>query len=138
MRVLAGSAATLLVILTACGRPVERADVPGTYRSEYDFATTQLTLSPDGTFSQEVRLKSGEATQQKGVWRYDPPAQRLTLDKCLDVNDGFRRFNKDYRTPMVCNLPVSQTSGRQGGIRLGSEEGNPYWKVALPQALASP
>jgi hypothetical protein len=137
MRVLAGSAATL-VILTACGRPIERAEVPGTYRSEYDFATTELTLSPDGTFFQEVRLKSGETAQQKGVWRYDTAAQRLTLDECLDVNDGFRRLNQKYRTPMVCNLPVGQSSGRQDGIRLGSEEGTPYWKVALPQALASP
>ena len=138
MRILAGSAATLLVILTACGRPIERAEVPGTYRSEYDFATTQLTLSPDGTFSQEVRLKSGDTAQQKGVWRYDTAAQRLTLDKCLDVNDGFRRLNKEYRTPMVCNLPVGQSSARQDGIRLGSEEGNPYWKVGPPQARASP
>jgi hypothetical protein len=137
VRLSVGSTLLILLVLPRCGRTIESAEVPGAYRSECAFAVTELKLLPDGTFTEHIRLTgSGEVTDHTGLWRYDAGAQRLTLDKCLDVNDGFRQLNKEYRTPMVCNLPVVHSWSRNS-IRLGSDEGIPYWKVPSSQPAAS-
>jgi hypothetical protein len=49
--------------------------------SQTKFAKETLTLNPDGTYVQQVILKSdGRVSVARGKWRYDPGTAHATFD----------------------------------------------------------
>src|SRR5229473_7259549 len=53
-------------------QPRQISALYGTYIADYKFAKETLTLNPDGTYVQQVTLKSdGRVSVARGKWNYD-------------------------------------------------------------------
>jgi hypothetical protein len=103
--------------------------VYGTYTADYGLASEKLTLSPDGSFVQEVKLKVESKTwTSRGTWQFDEHDGLVTFPRgFLLVVDGWRRLRPDYGKPSegAVILAVEQ---HLGGVQMGSEKVVAYWK----------
>ena len=121
------------LLLSACVRlNVDLSELYGTYLAEYSFGTEKIMLRENGDYVQEVTIISLNKTiTHSGEWSYDPDTERVNLKRCLSVNDGFGRLRDRYSTPLEggCSLPVERRFFLFGQLRLGPDEGNPYYKL---------
>ena len=112
-------------------QPRQTSALYGTYVADYEFAKETLTLNPDGTYVQQVVLKSdGRVSVARGKWRYDPETAYATFDRnMMLVMDGFQHFRPNYAAPRkegLVSLPVDRLLGH---IRIGAADGAaPYEK----------
>ena len=103
----------------------------GTYIADYKFAKETLTLNPDGTYVQQVTLKTdGRVSVARGKWNYDPATAYATFDHhMMLVMDGFQHFMPNYAVPRkegLVSLPVDRLFGQ---VRIGAADGAaPYEK----------
>jgi len=130
---------SIATILSGChsgislfwSQPKQTAALYGRYIADNKFAKETLTLNPDGTFVQQVRLKSdGRVTVARGKWHYDPATAYATFDQhMMLVTNGFQHFNPDYAAPRkegLVSLPVDRLFGE---IRIGAaDDAAPYEK----------
>lgn len=123
----------LSLLYVSCGPPSE-SELYGTYIADEEFARAKLVLYNDGTFYQEVMLKSNSRTDKvTGTWSYRPykKGDRLSgyihfQENFMFLPNGFGGLNPDYaRKPIRAALPVA----RFLHITIGSDEGVIYKKV---------
>ena len=74
-------------------RPIQGSQIVGAYVADYSFATENLTIRADHSFSQRVTLKSSNETiETSGTWTYVDADHRVTfIDNFLLSRDGFGR-----------------------------------------------
>jgi hypothetical protein len=112
-------------------QPERTAALYGTYVADNKFARETLTLNPDGTYMQQVTLKSSSrVTVARGRWHYDSATAYATFDHhMMLVTNGFQHFNPGYATPRkegLVSLPVDRLLGQ---IRIGAaDDAAPYQK----------
>ena len=112
-------------------QPRQAGALYGTYVAENKFAKETLTLNPDGTYLQQVSLKSdGRTSLACGNWHYDPATAYATFDHhMMLVTDGFQNFLTYYATPRkegLVSLPVDRLLGQ---VRIGAaDDAAPYKK----------
>jgi len=70
-----------VILLAGCELAPSRKDIVGTYSGTLNGATETLVLRPDGTFSQDLTLPSGQKTNAIGFWSLEYKA--VTLDRYL-------------------------------------------------------
>jgi hypothetical protein len=64
------SVISLLGVLSGCGMHISISDLPGTYVADFGFATDTLTIKPNGSYTQTVKIKAGVKTANaNGNWR---------------------------------------------------------------------
>ena len=88
LRVFARAHRPLIVFVTlliALGCAPSQNEVVGSYRGALNGAREILVLRPDGTFSQDLTLPSGQKTNAVGSWRLKYKA--VTLDRYLYFYD---------------------------------------------------
>jgi hypothetical protein len=104
--------------------------MPGAYEARYPEAAEQLTIRPDGSYSQVVKFPSRtNIFQATGKWRFDPRVPEVVFDKeFLVVLNGFGQISKDFpqhRTePTV--IPMEIARSITGRLRLGGDPGTVY------------
>lgn len=139
MQMRAGAASSLLLqgslifflalFMFAC-KPKTQAELYGTYIADYDVAKEKIILNKDGTFIQEVTLKTTSKVDiVKGTWSYNPHTGYVTFhENFMAVLNGFRKLNPayNYSNTSPAFLPADKYAGR---ILLGVAEGILYKKV---------
>ena len=87
------------------GTPSGATELPGTYVADYGFATDTLTLSKDGSFTQEVTVRAtGKKFASRGTWWFDAKPRDVYLQK------GFRAV-VDYAGQLKPNLDQPDNIG---------------------------
>lgn len=108
---------------------VELSELYGTYTAEYKFAREKLTLSKDGTYTQDIFFKeSFKLDTISGKWNYSIQNDSIGFDKnYLNVLEINGKFNTDYKIPKkgLTVLPVGKVFGR---IRISHTEYASYKK----------
>jgi hypothetical protein len=117
---------SLLGFLTRCGKPATKPDLTGVYVADYAAAREKITLLQDGTFTQQVTVKStSQMLTTNGNWTFDPAKQYIYFhDAFLCVLNGFGQPNKQPE-PGTSVLPVVR---RLGNIQIGDEPSVQYKK----------
>jgi len=109
-------ACALLAAIVAGCKPGEVASIYGTYVADYPAAREQLTLRPDGTFTQEVTLRpGGHRVTSAGKWQFDAATGFVILPSgYIEVLDALGRGRPDYAQPLagVVDMPVVACFGR--------------------------
>lgn len=117
------------LLVAGCGGP-QRSELAGVYVATYENGTERVTLDQGGTFVQEVRLQGTDtAVMNTGRWQYS--SDRVDLQHCLAVGDGFGRIRADFATTLgVCSPQVARRWRFAGELRLGGDEDpSPLWKI---------
>ncbi len=76
---------TFVLICTGCERAPSKGKVVGSYYGFLNGADERLVLKPDGTFTQKIRLPSGQQVTSAGTWRLEYKA--VTLDDYVHFYD---------------------------------------------------
>lgn len=106
-----------LASLIACSRSYDREELYGTYIADYQFAKEKLVLNKDGTFTQEIQLKTKpEVNIRKGKWWYSTEGRSIHFDdQFMIVCDGWGRFiakkDRPHFAAVICPV-VGLTSIR--------------------------
>lgn len=132
---LVGAALLALVIFIVVLSPAFRlvksvSDIYGVYFADYSVASEKLVLNQDGTFDQELTLKStGAHDTASGRWQFNPKSSYVTFDSHILVPiDGTKKFNPDYKLPKNGSGASYPVERYFGNIYLGSSEGVLYHK----------
>jgi len=144
LRVIGGAVVAGILVLVAawlvlaalvawCSPHFDRSDLVGVYVAEYPTGTETLTLKPDGTFLQEVVLKEpldSTPITRVGPWTWDESAQRLRLDNCMAVGDGFGNISPTFQTDAGgLDTGAEREWWLFGQLLLGDRDTAPLWKV---------
>ena len=117
-----------VLAVVAC-KLTNQSELYGTYLADYDVAKEKLTLHKDGTFFQEVTLKStSRVDTSEGTWTYDPKTGYVRFkENFMPVLNGFRQLNPDYNKKFSsASLPADKYFGN---ILVGVAEGVLYKKI---------
>lgn len=122
---------SLLLCALVSGCRVDESQLYGVYLAEYESGTEKLTLEGSGRFVQEVLVKGTEKPiMNAGVWRYYPALNRVDLEGCLGVGDGFGNIRPDFAVNRGgCSFPVERRWLFIGRLRLGPDEAAALQKV---------
>jgi len=122
-----------LVLVASWSPHFERSDLVGVYVAKYPSGTETLTLKPDGTFLQEVRLKEprhSTPVTRSGYWTWDESRQYLDLHDGMAVNDGSGEISPTFQTGVGGgSFPLDRKWWFFGQLYLGVRESAPLWKV---------
>jgi len=135
--VLLGGIVLLALVVYLCipYAPRTAAELCGTYVLDCELVEQQLTLFPDGTFTQVVTVKStSEAMSSKGKWRYDTRTKNgatfgdVTFDAFMAVLQWPDELKPDYAHPHpgIAVLPAEYWFGQL--ILGGRVDSWPDWK----------
>ncbi len=118
----------LILSVSSCKDP--KFELPGTYVADYDVAREKLVLNKDGTYIQEVTLKSNfKVDISRGRWSYDKETQYVSFkDNFMYVINGHGKLNPDYAHPKngAASVPCGLYFGR---MRTGSSVRVVYKKI---------
>lgn len=118
-----------IAVLVSC-TPKNDSDLVGTYQSHYGAANESLTLNADGTYKQEVLLKSPQRIDvATGSWKFDSSSGDITFNGRFHlVLNGYQDPQPEYwlRPNGLVIKPSTQFFGR---TRIGSSEGVLYKRV---------
>lgn len=122
--ILVGVLSILASLISGCSNRVQESELYGIYLAEYESGAEKLTLQKDGKYVQEVLLKGTEKpTINSGMWRYDPTRNRVELQDCFGVGDGFGKIRPDFAAKRgVCSFPVERRWLIVGQLLLGPDE----------------
>ena len=129
--ILAGVLSVLGALVSGCSIRAQESELHGAYVAEYENGTEKLALEKSGRYVQEVTLKgSDKPVMNSGTWKYHRASNRVALENCLGVNDGFGKIRPDFATNRGgCSFPVERRWFVIGRLRLGPDEASPLWKV---------
>jgi len=118
-------------LASGCSMRVRESELYGVYVAEYENGREKLTLEKDGRYVQEVTPKgSDKPTINSGPWKYHHLSNRVELEDCFGVNDGFGKIRPDFATNRGgCSFGVERRWLIAGRLRLGPDEASPLWKV---------
>lgn len=124
------SAALCSLVLPACSSIKKEADLYGSYEADYEIAKEKLTLNHNGTFVQDVVLKStNKVDVAKGTWSYDGRRGYVTFNEnFMCVVDGFGRLDPNYARPKAGSVDYPAYA-HLGRVYLGSSEGVLYKRL---------
>jgi hypothetical protein len=115
------------VVFGGCSASVQ--NVYGTYVATYPFGTDTITLNRDGTLDQQVVITGDPPPEiAHGHWSFDPSNGYVTFDVYLQVDNGFGKLNRTWRTPhhgLAASLPIEKILFR---MTMGSGAQYPYVK----------
>lgn len=117
-----------LLSVIAC-KPNDQSELYGTYIADYDVAKEKLTLNQDGTFIQEVTLKTTKRVDiTRGTWTYDSKTGYVRFhDSFMSILNGFGELNPNYNRNLgSSSLPAVK---HFGSIKIEFSEGKYYKKV---------
>lgn len=125
---------SLLVVLTGCGKPISKTDLPGTYVADYEFATETVTIKKDGQFIQSIQVKAdGKIATTNGTWHFNQGDQDIVFsENFMQVMDGFGKMIPNFDHPKrkaISILPVRRSFGK---LQIGVDPAIPYKKQATP------
>ena len=67
-----------LFAIPGCFYAMDNQEVEGSYIAEYEFGTDRLEIKPDGTYTQEIKLKADRTVLRGGGrWKYDEITHRV-------------------------------------------------------------
>ena len=120
----------ILLPVTGCTKPENAEALVGTYVADYKIATEKVILKGDGTFLQNVKIKSnGPTNTASGTWTYDSKRGYITLDGgFMLVVDGLQQFDANYMYPKVSRV-VDVVQKVLGQVTIGSDDRVLYKKV---------
>ena len=132
--VLRTTCALMLTLLQpACSPPQSAADVQGAYVANYAFGTDRIILRADGTFRQEIAVRSQQDTAvATGTWEYELTGHRVALGKvylhgCMTFADGFGRMRPNYRELVpFCAYPLERENFVGPRMQLFADEEHAY------------
>jgi hypothetical protein len=94
----------LIGVLSGCGKPITKSDMPGTYIADFGFATDTLMVKPDRHFVQTIKVKAdGKVATANGTWWFDQEDGTIHFSEFMVVIDGFSQ--------MVTNFDASTNRG---------------------------
>lgn len=118
----------VLVSLVSCKAP-SRSELCGRYLAEYKFATEEVIVNCDGSFEQNITLKTtGAKNVGRGSWSYDASDAYILFDGTFfTAQDGFGKFDPQYANQKqgISSFPVGRPFGT---IQFGAAEGIIYRK----------
>lgn len=119
------------ILVSGCSMRVQESEVYGVYLAEYENGRQKLTLENGGKYVQEITPKGTDRpTSNSGPWKYDHSSNRVELQDCLGVGDGFGKIRPDFATNRGgCSFPVERRWLITGRLRLGPDEASPLWKI---------
>lgn len=120
-----------VVLISGCLLHPDTEEIPGTYVAEYEFGTDSLILEPDGTYTQEIKVKRrSEPLRVTGIWKYDQSESRVNLsDVYLIPNPYSDEWDEATATNRgSANLPVERYFFSRK-LRFGPDEGHPFNKI---------
>ena len=122
---------SVAILLSGCSIEVQESELYGDYLAEYEDGREKLTLQKDGNYIQEITPKgTAKPTSNSGPWKYDRSSNRVELQNCLGVGDGFGKLRGDFATYRgACSLPVERRWFITGRLRLGPDEASPLWRI---------
>lgn len=120
---------SIIVFIVSC-KPKDDSELIGAYIADYDIAKEKLILLKNGTFIQEVIIKSSKKIDfAKGKWTYNKRDGYITFDdSLLIIIDAFGEIipNYDKREPGLVILPTAKFLF---WIFIGNAEGVLYKKI---------
>lgn len=127
-----GSCIILIASVIGCGGPVTRSDLAGSYLANYGFAREELTLHPNGDFTQRIRIvATGRIANTNGTWRFDPKERDIVLsEQFMVVANGFGEMVANFDRPTrhaIAILPVRRSFG---SLQIGLSPRVPYTRQA--------
>ena len=114
------------IFISGCWKHLTRDDLIGTYQADFSFAKAELVLRSDGTFVQEVWVKSPpKNARSMGTWEYNQSERDRYISfssEFMDVvtwkdelNPSFDHHQENY----IYDLTVRYQLGR---IELGGDD----------------
>jgi hypothetical protein len=116
-----------LSLLMGYGKPVRVSDLPGTYRADYGPATSAFTLTPDGRFTQTVRVRMpAQRATAAGTWTYDARRREITFsDDFMIVEtgwDGTEEIARDFAHPAQKSQVDEPARWLLGRLEIGGDD----------------
>ena len=120
-----------LFLTMSCGQVKKESLLYGHYIAEYKYATEKVQLKKDGTFVQEISLKSRlSPVKAEGKWRFFSKTGYIEFDNNFMLVVGmFMKFNPDFTKKRKEGLVSQPVFKRFGKIYFGSDEGVLYKKI---------
>ena len=117
-------------LMTSC-RSAKVTDLPGRYFAKTDWGESTLTLQPNHTMEQEVRVANRQPDRISGTWNFDKDF--LTLKPCLAV-----KWKVPGERVAACIDGVVLTPLVGVEISIDSQYGLAYKKIASRPVPATP
>jgi hypothetical protein len=124
---------SLSIALGACAP--RRSDLIGTWRAELSQGYNLLILNSDGSFRQEVKLHDPSGRERlvsrEGTWEYDDrKLGTVVLKNCLVPTEVTGELIDKFETIKGnCVYPLERDWGVSSRVRIGSVEGNPFYRL---------
>ena len=121
----------LMAIVSGCVLHPDQEEIIGIYIAEYGFGTDSLTLKPDGSYTQEIKVKGRpELLRASGTWKYDQTKSRINFsDLYLIPNPYTDEWDEKTSTNRGwASLPVARYFFTRK-LRFGPDEGHPFNKI---------
>ena len=115
---------SLLGVLTGCGKPVSKSELPGTYMADFGLATDTLTIKPDGQFTQTIKVKAdGKVVTKNGTWHFKQDDHGIVFNEnFMFVIDGFSNILPDFDQPNTNAVTFSPVRRRFGKLEFGGDD----------------
>ncbi len=121
----------LVVLISGCLLHPDPEEISGVYVAMYEFGTDTLTINSDGTYTQEIIVKSrSEPLLTSGTWKYDQDDSRIALN---DVYAVFNPYEESWDERTATNRGSASLAVERyffsRKLRFGPDEGHPYNKI---------
>ena len=117
------SVLSLLGIMTGCGKPISKSDLPGTYVADFGFATDTLTIKPDGNYTQTVKIKArGKTANANGTWRFNPKDHDIHFSDFMVVINGFSEMVTNFDAATNRGPQFATVRQRFGKLEIGGDD----------------
>jgi len=114
---------SLVGVLTGCGKPVTKSELPGTYVADFGLATDTLAIKPDGQFTQTIRVKAdGKMATAAGTWSFAQKDREVHFTEFMVVINGFSEVITNFDDPKKRGpqfAPVRRVSGK---LEIGGDD----------------
>ena len=116
-------------LLCGCGNSVKPSEIPGVYKSVYSQGMEVLALKENGSFLQDIRLKSAtNVVRTTGTWRFDSRDQSIIFDqRYLITLTATKELDPNFQRPQtgVAIRPIGHWFGK---LEIGTSESIIYVK----------
>jgi hypothetical protein len=114
----------LIPLLTGCGKPITKTELPGTYVADFGFATDTLAIKADGSFTQTIKIKAGgKIATVNGTWHFDPKKRWIHFSEFMVVIDGFDEMVPNFDAPENRQRPHVESVRRMfGKLEIGGDD----------------
>ena len=113
----------LIGVLSGCGKPITKSDMPGTYLADFGFAMDTLTVNPDSHFVQTIKVKAdGKVATANGTWRFDQKDGTIHFSEFMVVINGFNQMVTNFDAPTNQVSQIATVRRRFGKLEIGGDD----------------